>query len=305
MIVFSVALAKAETYGFGYELIMNALETLQTNDLSLDRTLRSVVTKVDQVIDDQRLFKSTMQNHLRYTEQNGRTVATKMENLVDHTKTVAAKLDKLIDLIAEEQRCPESATDGVYNLKPAHSSIPTFPVYCEDGWIVIHRRFNGSLDFNREWVPYREGFGDLQGEHWLGLEKMHQITRVGSYELKVVMKSFEGVEKSAQYKGFKIGSELTQYQLGLEEFDGGDAGDSFMHHNGMKFSTPDRDNDQSGPEKTPCAVFFKSGWWFAGCHHTNLNGLYEKGKIFNTMSWWHFNQKHDCLKEARMLIRRK
>ena len=33
---------------------------------------------------------------------------------------------------------------------------------------VIQKRFDGSINFFRTWAEYRKGFGDLNGEHWLG-----------------------------------------------------------------------------------------------------------------------------------------
>ena len=33
---------------------------------------------------------------------------------------------------------------------------------------VIQRRLNGEEYFFRGWRDYKEGFGTLQGEHWLG-----------------------------------------------------------------------------------------------------------------------------------------
>ena len=38
----------------------------------------------------------------------------------------------------------------------------------------------------------------------------------------------------------------------------GDAGNSLSLHNGMKFSTIDRDNDEHGGS---CAVAYKGAWW--------------------------------------------
>ena len=40
------------------------------------------------------------------------------------------------------------------------------------------QRFDGSLDFNRKWDEYRNGFGKLEeGEFWLGNEKVYLLTR--------------------------------------------------------------------------------------------------------------------------------
>ena len=33
---------------------------------------------------------------------------------------------------------------------------------------VIQRRIDGSVDFDRDWSDYLEGFGDKNGEYWLG-----------------------------------------------------------------------------------------------------------------------------------------
>ena len=40
----------------------------------------------------------------------------------------------------------------------------------------LQRRQDGSLDFTRNWVNYEEGFGDLSGEFWLSLSKVHRLT---------------------------------------------------------------------------------------------------------------------------------
>ncbi|XP_053692434.1 ficolin-1-like [Sabethes cyaneus] len=157
------------------------------------------------------------------------------------------------------QDTPKTAS-GVYRIHPELSSIPSFPVYCDHtvengGWTVIHRRFDGKLNFNRNWDDYRRGFGNLQSEYWLGLEKMHQITRNDNYELLVVMTSFKGTTKSARYNRFMVGSEFENYKLTVGQFISGDTDDELSHHDGNMFSTKDRDNDKH--EKS-CAEIYKN-----------------------------------------------
>lgn len=48
-------------------------------------------------------------------------------------------------------------------------------------WTIIQRRFNGTIDFYRNWNNYKNGFGDLRSEFWLGNEKIHQLTNQGRY----------------------------------------------------------------------------------------------------------------------------
>lgn len=57
------------------------------------------------------------------------------------------------------------------------------------------------MDFNRDWVPYKEGFGylspDDSTEFWLGLEKMHKLSVQSNipYVLRIEMMDWNGVKK--------------------------------------------------------------------------------------------------------------
>ncbi|XP_076071976.1 microfibril-associated glycoprotein 4-like [Mytilus galloprovincialis] len=77
---------------------------------------------------------------------------------------------------------PANCKSGVYMIYPVGSR--PFDVYCKlinqgKAWTVIQRRFNGKINFNRTWKDYEYGFGTINGEHWLGNDKIHILTSKG------------------------------------------------------------------------------------------------------------------------------
>jgi len=55
---------------------------------------------------------------------------------------------------------------------------------------VFQRREDGSVDFYRYWTDYQQGFGNLSGEFWLGLDKIHRLTSTTT-QLRVDLQYFE------------------------------------------------------------------------------------------------------------------
>ncbi|XP_063792067.1 ficolin-1-like [Pseudophryne corroboree] len=143
------------------------------------------------------------------------------------------------------------------------------------GWMVFQRRYDGSVDFLRDWKSYKMGFGSRLTEFWLGNDNLHQITSSGTWELRVDLQDFDAKNSFAKYKSVKIMGESEKYKLILGDFVSGTAGDSLTYHNGMKFSTTDQDNDVFSGN---CAQQYKGAWWYNNCHNANLNGLYLPGK---------------------------
>ncbi|KAM3910773.1 ficolin-1-like [Leptodactylus fuscus] len=143
------------------------------------------------------------------------------------------------------------------------------------GWIVFQRRWDGSIDFSRDWDSYKNGFGSRLTEFWLGNDNLHKITSSGTWELRVDLQDFENKKQFAKYSSFKILEESEKYKLILGSFTEGDAGDSMINHNNMKFSTKDQDNDK---HLNNCSEMYKGSWWYHSCHNSNLNGQYFLGE---------------------------
>ena len=141
------------------------------------------------------------------------------------------------------------------------------------GWIVFQRRVDASVDFYLGWDDYKNGFGDLNGNFWLGLEKLHKLTSPGKGAmLRVDLKHARAPTtlRYAEYTKFEILSESKGYKLQVDGYSG-DAGDSLSKYNNFKFSTKDRDQDSSSGN---CAKSRKGAWWYKSCSKSNLNSRF-------------------------------
>ena len=161
----------------------------------------------------------------------------------------------------------------MYTVNPTNKT--SFEVFCDmktdgGGWTVFHKRFHGFVGFYRGWEEYKNGFGDVTGEFWLGNENIHQLTEIPS-QLRVEIKTSDGNNVNyAKYSNFTVTNEASNYTL-FVGFYPGTAGDQLTYHNGMAFTTKNRDNDEDSGN---CAVTHKGAWWYKHCYHSNLNSNY-------------------------------
>ena len=131
-------------------------------------------------------------------------------------------------LLAVNRNCGDiyksgARKDGVYTIKP--DNLPAFDVFCDQttaggGWTVFQKRLDGSVDFYRNWWNYKVGFGDLNGEFWLGLNKIYRLTSNKNNMLRVDLKDFEGNTAYAKYNKFGVMSENNKYKLMLGSYSG-------------------------------------------------------------------------------------
>ena len=190
-------------------------------------------------------------------------------------------------------------------------TIPTqsdrVPVMSVFGWIIFNQHLGYLFNWQLPWADYKAGFGSIDADFWLGLEKVHLLTSSQPYRLRVeVQARLTNLWYSAEYWSFKIGDELnTKYRLEVSGYSG-DAGDSLQYeddwngdgrfgsyyHNGMKFTTYDQDNDLSLLDN--CASGRAGGWWYNECFWACLScGV-------SHYQWWTLE---DYTVNSRMMIK--
>ena len=85
---------------------------------------------------------------------------------------------------------------------------------------MFQKRRDGSVDFFRAWDDYKRGFGNLNGEFWLGLDKINRLTVSSSNRLRVDLEDIHGKTVFAEYSSFSVASERAKYQLNLGSYSG-------------------------------------------------------------------------------------
>lgn len=216
---------------------------------------------------------------------------------------------------------------GLYVIFPEGSSYP-FEVICDmdfrgGGWTVLQKRIGGTVDFQRPWCDYLDGFGDLLGEFWLGLKKIFYIVnqKDSSFMLHVALESEDDTLAYASYDNFWLEDEMRFFKIHLGRYSG-NAGDAFRgfgeddNQDAMPFSTSDVVNDGCRPAcllnsqsvKSCSHLHSNTGWWFNRCGLANLNGVHHnRGKLHAAgVQWgtWTKNNSAVKIKSVSMKIRR-
>ena len=146
-------------------------------------------------------------------------------------------------------------------------------IACNGPWLVVQLREHCITSFARDWADYRNGFGSMETDLWLGLEAMHQITTKQPHKIRIHMIADNGTAYVAEYSSFKLESEADNYRLRVSGHSG-NASNDLQHRNekrindGQPFTTRDRDNDAD--DRKNCAEKL-SGWWHNACSAVHLN----------------------------------
>ncbi|XP_075137850.1 fibrinogen-like protein 1 [Leptodactylus fuscus] len=214
---------------------------------------------------------------------------------------------------------------GIYWIKPKSANY-SFPVYCEmsenGGWTLIQRHDGtDGLSFDSTWEEYEKGFGQLEGEHWLGLEYIHALTHQPGRpsKLHISLGDFDDYEAYAEYGSFSVGNAENSYNLLVGNYSG-TAGDAFLgdaeingtDQYGNSFSAQDVANDNCHPEcgvgdtmYLSCSELFQAGWWFNACGSANLNGVWRtppRHRYRTSSVLWPTWRPNESLKFSKMYL---
>ncbi|OWF35001.1 Ficolin-1 [Mizuhopecten yessoensis] len=193
-------------------------------------------------------------------------------------------------------------SNGVYEITPdGINSVNTLCDMENGGWTVFERRFIGNVDFMLEWDAYRQFFGSLNGDFWLGLDYLHALT-VADSDIYFDFTTSANQPFYARYHNFSVADNHTLFKISMSSVyeitpeysnirNGG-----FYDHNNMYFSTPQHDNDISA---TNCAST-RGAWWWNKCY---TFGMFLKSFNFMKM-YMGYNDTYVYFKETTMKVRR-
>ncbi|KAH8365138.1 hypothetical protein KR084_003684, partial [Drosophila pseudotakahashii] len=278
------------------EIIKN-LKAQLTNAEALIKTKEDAINLKDKEINDKSIHLKHNEDQLKKTGEELIIKSNAVKDLSAQILTKDIQLNKLknqiksvsAELLNGTNECPRSGPSGIYVLKVPGNVIMEVP--CNStGWIVVLRRQDGSVNFKRSWKEYKDGFGNLTGEFFIGLEKLHHLTKSQPHELYIKIVDVHGEVGYARYDNFKVSNEESLYRLDSVGTYSGNAGDSLTYSQNKNFTTIDRDNDGRSSEN--CAqIRSGGGWWHDNCSYGPLTGKFYKDGISpreSGINWYHY-----------------
>ena len=164
----------------------------------------------------------------------------------------------------------------------------------------------GWVNFTRNWADYEKGFGDLDGEFWIGLKNIYELTNQQN-TMKVKLWDNNGNSLNWNYLLFRLYDQNRRYAISHFTRGTGDGRDDAfgqtMNH-ATRFHT--YDNIRNG-----CGYSRQSGWWYYDndCNsNSNPNGRHQRSYIcggdwMGERLFWQTSRGYRLFTHAEMKIR--
>lgn len=86
---------------------------------------------------------------------------------------------KKVPIGCSEVVSPTNAT-GIYRIRSSMDAPVAFYAQCDlstesKKWTVILKRDDGVMSFYRNWMEFKNGFGNVYAEFWIGLDRLHEV----------------------------------------------------------------------------------------------------------------------------------
>jgi Fibrinogen beta and gamma chains, C-terminal globular domain len=178
-----------------------------------------------------------------------------------------------------------------------------FPARGVNGWLIVHEVHNNvAFNWNRAWNEYKMGFGTPGANYWFGLEKLHVLTVLQPYRVRIeAHKIPQDVTVWMEMNVFAVASESQYYQLTWSGMSGSveltNSDSPITYHNGKSFATYDHDLNT-----VDCPNRCGGGWWFSNCYAVCLTCVLNKWSCDATTYGYIF-AGNVCADQSTMMIR--
>ncbi|KAL5009641.1 hypothetical protein ScPMuIL_011946 [Solemya velum] len=137
------------------------------------------------------------------------------------------------------------------------------------GWAVIQRR-DDVTDFDRDWVSYKNGFGDFTGSFWIGFDFLYELVRTNNGSAHFYVRLlFDGEDEQHFTEQFKMDNEDKYFNMLKERGHHSPRARNMSLGTGGEFYTKERKSSRS----SSCPNS-DGGWWMYGmslCQYLTKN----------------------------------
>jgi hypothetical protein len=283
--------------------------------------LESEIEKLENVFEHELYY---LHDLLNGTIEGTETIEREIENMsTPHIEELQFSCDRNIPRdCCEIKKMLPSAKSGLYTIRDPCLigdklfRVSRLTVYCDmemdgGGWIVIQRRNTsmGWVHFNRTWAEYERGFGDLDGEFWIGLKNIYELTNQQNMEMKISVWNDTSTSINWKYPFFRISDRSNWYALSGVSTGSRDGSYSAFGHETEStnyFHTYDRNRIQNCDYRRG-----RAGWWYysVNCNYANLNGRHQPTgfpsvhPVREGLTWRTFPSGWAIYTHSKMMIR--
>ena len=148
-------------------------------------------------------------------------------------------------------------------------------MFTDNSSVLILRNDVAGANMAFFWKPWRtllQPMNDSGLRYWIGLERLHELTQANCGAV-FDLQAYNGSWYRAAYTNFTVADAADNFRIHIGGYSG-NAGDAMAYHNGMRFSTYDRDNDMDVYGN--CAGQYWGAFWFNNCFNAAITVWPEK-----------------------------